>query len=242
MRVCRLTRFAVVVVAAVLALGYVAGRGMAKDEDPGNAAGGDAADANKDDFGASKKAPAKGAKDPVATAFALPKGVTLNAQQQAAYDQLKGDKEAELREALDAVQNSDSNTPSAQALKKLRECKAEIRKAIDAIVTGRGDAGSGKSGQGPQGSGSEGAGYAPYTTGYGGYGYGGYGYPGYGYGGYPYNPYGYYPRRPRWNNGTGKSSASGGSSTAAPASGTAASGKSSPPPKRSPPPPPPKKK
>ena len=44
--------------------------------------------------------------DPVAAAFKLPKGVSLNAQQQTAYDNLKAAKEPEFRQAFDEVQSA----------------------------------------------------------------------------------------------------------------------------------------
>ena len=156
-------------------------RANAEDQVGGNAASPGAA------AGAAKK-PAS--KDPATSAFALPKGVTLNAKQQAAYDQLKADKEPELRQAIDELQN-DKSGATAQAAKKLRDLRAEIRKGINDIVyaptsspsTSRDSAGSSGSST-PGGSGYA----APYPVPYGGY----YSYRPYG-GYYPY-PY-YYPRR-----------------------------------------------
>lgn len=125
MRVCWLRQFAVAGMTVVLALGIVASRAVAKDADPGPGADGGA---NKDT--------GKGKVDPAASAFKLPSGVTLNAKQRAAYDDLKAAKEQELRDAIEDAKNAHSGAATAQAVKKVKECRAEIRKAIDDILNG----------------------------------------------------------------------------------------------------------
>jgi hypothetical protein len=59
----------------------------------------------------------------VASAFALPKGVTLNSKQQAAYDELKQAQEGELRQAI-----------AAKSAKAIRDCRAKIRAGIQEIL------------------------------------------------------------------------------------------------------------
>ena len=131
MGVNRLRQFAVLGIAILLALGSLDCRAAASDEDPGPTKASDDADS-----GANKRAAGAGKVDPVAAAFKLPKGVSLNAQQQTAYDNLKAAKEPELRQAFDEVQSAKVGASTAQALKKVHECRAEIRKGIDAIVNG----------------------------------------------------------------------------------------------------------
>ncbi len=210
MRVCWLRQFAVAGMTVVLALGIVASRAVAKDADPGPGADGGA---NKDT--------GKGKVDPAASAFKLPSGVTLNAKQRAAYDDLKAAKEQELRDAIEDAKNAHSGAATAQAVKKVKECRAEIRKAIDDILNGTAP-GTGTPNQAGNGSGPESSG-STYTTQYGGYGpsYPGYypfGYSPYGYNPYGYNPYGnypyhHYPYRPNSGKGTqGSSTSSSGNS------------------------------
>jgi len=232
MRVYKLSQFAVAGVAVALAVGSVPSRAADNDPDP-------AAAPSEANVSAPKKPAAKGAKDAVAAAFKLPSGVTLNARQQTAYDALKAAKEPELRQAIEDIQNAKGNASSAPALKKVREYRAEIRKAIDGILDGSGLVPVKPSGSNLGGSGSGVWGYGPYTTQYGGYGgYGGYGYGG-GYGpGYYYSPYGYYSGwyYPRSRSGTSKNSAGGStsSSTGTSGSGTTAGAKSRPAPKSAP--------
>ena len=58
------------------------------------------------DSGAKKASPPVGAKDPVALAFALPSGVVLNAKQKTAYEDLKQNNEADLRQAFDDLRQA----------------------------------------------------------------------------------------------------------------------------------------
>ena len=157
-----------------------------------------------------------GAKDPVASAFALPKGVVLNPAQQAAYDDLKQKYEAELRQAFDDVQQADGAAATSAALKEVRESRAKIRAGIQDILAmpyhaavEKENSGQQSGGSGPQGSGS---GENYYPAGYypGGY-YAGYYYPG-GYYRGGYNPYAYYYYRHHHphstkNTGTGSTTA-----------------------------------
>ena len=135
---------------------------------------------------AEKKAPRQ---DPVAAAFAIPYGTSLNAKQRAEYERLKTDKESALREA---IMDLDAATTSAEKTELRREVNVlqrEIRTAIKQILMMPYYEAWQKQLATP--------GYSPYSqSGYygnsyaampGGYGNGYYGYPWYG-GSYP----GYY--------------------------------------------------
>jgi len=135
-------------------------------------------------------------------AFALPRGRTysqLSKDQQSKLDDLKTQKEPELREALEALQGGGSK--DADARHKADDVRKEIRTAIDEIL------GSGGGSESPPSSDSKypSSGspapsypqqgyYPPYGSGYPGYNYPFYGpgWPGYYPWGYPGNPY----RRP----------------------------------------------
>jgi hypothetical protein len=173
------------------------------------------------------KASTVGAKDPVAVAFALPKGVVLNADQQAAYDKLKQDKEPGLLQALDNVEQAQAGEEKANANKEVRKLRAEIRTAIKNILkmplAAAGDQ------TGPVPSTSQGTSYGVYPPllngEYGGYSplsngaYGGYVpynpvRPGY----YQYFPYYYYPTSSNSSSTSGSSTSATNSSTSTPAS------------------------
>ena len=137
--------------------------------------------------GTAKKDRAVGARDPVASAFALPRGVALTAKQQAAYDDLKENNESALRQAFDDAPQAEGATAKAQALREVRECRAKIRAGIQEILTMPYRDATEKGSPQSSGSASEGSrsgGYAPAYGNYGGY------YPNGGY--YPSNG-GYYP-------------------------------------------------
>jgi hypothetical protein len=162
--------------------------------DGGAAAAGDEGRPPAPDRGSPKKKErAAGARDPVASAFALPRGGVLNPKQQAAYDNLKQNSEAELRQAFDNVQQAENAAATAKALREVRECRAKIRAAIQDILAMPYNEAPSQASQQPGSSGSEGSrpgGYAPQYGNYGGYApwypYGGNGY-------YPYGGNGYYP-------------------------------------------------
>jgi hypothetical protein len=131
----------------------------------------------------------------VRSAFALPKGLTysqLTKEQQNKLDDLRTQKEPDLREALDALQQS-GGSKDAEARHKVDDVRKEIRTAIDELLAG----GSGSESQPSSGSkypsGSPPPSYPDqgYPPPYGGYpGY----YPGY----YPYYGPGWsYPGRYR---------------------------------------------
>ncbi len=167
---------------------------QAQDDATGGAAaaGQDGGQKNNDDGSPKKKERPAGSKDAVAAAFALPKGVVLNADQQAAYDELKSKYEGELSQAFDDVQSADGAAARAKALKEARETRKKIRAGIQEILAmpyraAAEQAASQQPNNVPAPS-FPGAGYVPQ------YNYGGY-YPGapglYPYfgGGYPYQPY-----------------------------------------------------
>ena len=74
------------------------------------------------------------ARDPVATAFRLPSGTTLNAKQERAYAKLKAKYESTLREAIDLLH---SNAPAEKnkGLKLNRDTRAQIKKEIKELLT-----------------------------------------------------------------------------------------------------------
>jgi hypothetical protein len=213
MNACHWLRSAAAI-AAVLTLGNLSGSAWADDDAAVKPASPGATAPHGD---AAKKHPAK---DPTASAFALPNGVTLNAKQQAAFDQLKSDKQPELQQAIDDLQNAKSGE-TGPAAKKVRDLRAEIHKKINDIlypVTAPSSKDNASNGGTSDGGAPSGYGYAPY---------GGY-YP-YGYGGY----YPYYYRHPRTTDGKTPGTKNGTSGdhkvaphppAARPAGGAAASG------------------
>jgi flagellar basal body-associated protein FliL len=174
--------------AAILSiLGSLPGRAEAKDPDANNAAS----------SGADAAAKKPASKDPIASAFLLPKGVKLNAKQQAAYDQLKADKEPLLQQAIDDLQSSQGGS-TAVAAKKVRDLRSEIRDAINEILASN----AAGSSQDPNRGGSDSPAAAAYPVPYAVPYYGGYY--------YPYRPYGYYPYYyPKSGDGKGKYAANG---------------------------------
>jgi hypothetical protein len=72
-------------------------------------------------------------KDPVAMAFTLPHGVTLDAKQQKAYKKLKSQYESPLRSAIGQVQSKDKDE-SAKGVKQSREIRAKIKTGIKDIL------------------------------------------------------------------------------------------------------------
>jgi hypothetical protein len=173
MKACHWVRYAAAV-AALWTLGNLPCPAWAEEAANGNAAAPEA-DAAKKPAG----------KDPTAGAFALPGGVKLNPKQQAAYDQLKADKQPELQQAIDDLQNSKSGA-TAKAAKKVRDLRGEIRNSINDIIYSHSYASSG-SDSGGNGADSSGPSYG-YAIPYGGY------YPYWPYGGYYRYPYYHYPR------------------------------------------------
>ena len=101
-------------------------RALAKDPDTGTTSPGD------DAATPAKKPAAKGGRDPCQRIQA-PERVTLNSRQKAAYEMLKADKGPELQQAIDDVPKCPGSAVGP-AVKKVRECRAEIRQVIDAIV------------------------------------------------------------------------------------------------------------
>jgi hypothetical protein len=92
-----------------------------------------AADSAAPSDGHSSTAAASPARDPVASAFALPKGVVLSPQQKTAYDQLKQEREPILRKAIDQVHESKGEA-MLKAAREVRDQRAEIRTKIDEIL------------------------------------------------------------------------------------------------------------
>jgi len=72
-------------------------------------------------------------KDPVALAFRLPTGTKLNAKQEKAYDSLKDQYEATLRDAMEQLRSQDKAEKS-KGLKLNRETRAQIKAGIKEIL------------------------------------------------------------------------------------------------------------
>jgi hypothetical protein len=133
----------------------------------------------------------------VRTAFALPKGLTysqLSKDQQNKLDDLRTQKEPDLREALEALQEAHGSKDN-EARHKVDDVRKDIRTGIDEILAAGGSAKDSQPGSGSKypSSGSPPPAYPEQPPGY--------GYPGY----YPPNYYGpgwpspYYP----WGYGPG---------------------------------------
>jgi hypothetical protein len=71
--------------------------------------------------------------DPVAAVFALPKGVSLNAKQTAAYKKLKADNEGAYRAVVRGIQSPNKET-SNKALKQASDLRIKIRAGIRDIL------------------------------------------------------------------------------------------------------------
>jgi hypothetical protein len=163
------------VLAGLLGLSFQAVRLQAADDDtaPASESGG------KPKPGVDRFAKA------IRSAFVLPKGLTysqLSSAQQNKLDDLRTQKEPDLREALEALQQS-GGSKDAEARHKVDDVRKEIRTAIDEILgAGGGDSQPNSGSKYPSGSPPPAypdQGYPPYGAGYPGY------YPGY----YPYYPY-----------------------------------------------------
>ena len=77
------------------------------------------------------------AKDPVASAFMLPRGVSLTPKQMQAYGQVRQRFETLLRSALDQVASAESENDQLQAVKWVKEIRGQIRMAIMQILATR---------------------------------------------------------------------------------------------------------
>jgi hypothetical protein len=72
-------------------------------------------------------------KDPVADAFALPKGVTLRSDQQEPYNKMKQDMEPKLRDALSQVEAA-TGADKDKAAKSVMATRKEIKNKIAQIL------------------------------------------------------------------------------------------------------------
>jgi hypothetical protein len=75
----------------------------------------------------------KSGRDPVASAFQLPRGTNLSDKQQKAYDKLKAKYESTLREAMDSLASKDPKEKN-KGLKLNRDTRASIRTGIKEIL------------------------------------------------------------------------------------------------------------
>ncbi len=80
-----------------------------------------------------KSSTKKSTRDPVAQAFALPRGTQLSAKQQVAYDKLKRQYTSSLRSAIALIQ-SDNKGDTTKGLKQNKEVRAKIRAGIQQIL------------------------------------------------------------------------------------------------------------
>jgi hypothetical protein len=78
--------------------------------------------------------PAAGKKDPVDSAFATPKGVTLRSDQQEAMKKLREKWEQKLRDAMAAVERAGSEEEKSKAARDVMKDREDIKKEIQAIL------------------------------------------------------------------------------------------------------------
>jgi len=84
--------------------------------------------------GTAPKRAGKTARDPVVSAFAIPRGVTLNADQQEAYNRLKGEHESSLRAAMEKMAQASDKTEKTKAARDALELRSKIREGMQTIL------------------------------------------------------------------------------------------------------------
>ena len=84
---------------------------------------------------AADQAPPK--KDPVQSAFALPRGMVLTAEEMQWANQIRAQLEPRLRDALERVENATSNEDKLEAAKQVRQVRNEIKMAVGLILQQR---------------------------------------------------------------------------------------------------------
>ncbi|MGA2031026.1 MAG: hypothetical protein ABSG68_02115 [Thermoguttaceae bacterium] len=75
-----------------------------------------------------------GSLDPVARAFALPKGTVLSAQQKRAYDKLKTENAPALRSAIDQTKSASSSADQTKYAKQAAQIRTKVRAGIKQIL------------------------------------------------------------------------------------------------------------
>jgi hypothetical protein len=73
-------------------------------------------------------------RDPVALAFALPKGTVLNSRQEAAYNKLKKENESPLRSALQQISRTNDKSEKAKLARQANDTRATIKTGIHEIL------------------------------------------------------------------------------------------------------------
>ena len=81
--------------------------------------------------------PAPLKKDPVQSAFALPRGMVLTGEEIRWANQIRAQLEPRLRAALDRVEEATSNEDKLEAVKEVRQVRDEIKMAIGLILQQR---------------------------------------------------------------------------------------------------------
>lgn len=81
--------------------------------------------------------PSLPAKDPVQSAFALPRGMVLTAEEMKWANQIRAQQEPRLRDALERVENATSEEDKLEAAKAVRGVRGEIKMAIGMILQQR---------------------------------------------------------------------------------------------------------
>jgi len=76
-------------------------------------------------------------KDPVAAAFALPKGMVLTKEEQAFAKQVRGKLEPQLRKALEKLEKTEDKTEKRKAAKQVQAIRAQIKTAVNMILQRR---------------------------------------------------------------------------------------------------------
>ena len=84
---------------------------------------------------AQKDAPPK--KDPVSSAFALPRGLVLTPPEMAWANSVRSELEPKLRDALRRVEQGADSEQKAKAAVEVRQIKSQIKQAINAILQDR---------------------------------------------------------------------------------------------------------
>jgi len=87
--------------------------------------------------GADRRNPPVLKKDPVAMAFALPKGMVLTPKEYEWAANVRNQLEPQLRSALDRVKNAENEKEKLQAVKEVNAIRQQIKAAIHTIIQNR---------------------------------------------------------------------------------------------------------
>jgi len=87
--------------------------------------------------GGDRSEPATLQKDPVAMAFALPKGMVLTPKEYEWAMGVRNQLEPQLRSALDRVKSAENEQEKLQAVKEVNAIRQQIKEAINTILQNR---------------------------------------------------------------------------------------------------------